>query len=100
MAAMEPYRAAVGATITRYGGRFLTCCGATELIEGGPEPNGCHPRIRRHGRVEALVQFARIPENPAGPGRQLDRPRLHRRRRELGRVRIKQQNAAPTGCSE
>jgi uncharacterized protein (DUF1330 family) len=37
-AAMEPYRAAVGATITQYGGRFLTRGGATELIEGGPEP--------------------------------------------------------------
>jgi uncharacterized protein (DUF1330 family) len=37
-AAMEPYRAAVGATITQYGGRFLVRAGATELIEGGPEP--------------------------------------------------------------
>ena len=37
-AAMEPYRAAVGATITQYGGRFLARAGATELIEGGPEP--------------------------------------------------------------
>jgi uncharacterized protein (DUF1330 family) len=36
--AMEPYRAAVPATITQYGGRFLTRGGATELIEGGPEP--------------------------------------------------------------
>ena len=36
--AMEPYRAAVGATITQYGGRFLARAGATELIEGGPEP--------------------------------------------------------------
>jgi uncharacterized protein (DUF1330 family) len=36
--AMEPYRAAVGATITQYGGRFLVRAGATELIEGGPEP--------------------------------------------------------------
>jgi uncharacterized protein (DUF1330 family) len=36
--AMEPYRAAVGATIERYGGRFLARAGATELIEGGPEP--------------------------------------------------------------
>ena len=32
------YRAAVGATITQYGGRFLVRGGATELIEGGPEP--------------------------------------------------------------
>jgi uncharacterized protein (DUF1330 family) len=36
--AMEPYRAAVPATIAQYGGRFLTRGGATELIEGGPEP--------------------------------------------------------------
>jgi uncharacterized protein (DUF1330 family) len=36
--AMEPYRAAVGATIEQYGGRFLTRGGATELIEGGPAP--------------------------------------------------------------
>jgi uncharacterized protein (DUF1330 family) len=32
------YLAAVNATITQYGGRFLTRGGATELIEGGPEP--------------------------------------------------------------
>ena len=37
-AAMEPYRAAVGATIEQYGGRFLARAGATELIEGRPEP--------------------------------------------------------------
>jgi uncharacterized protein (DUF1330 family) len=37
-AAMEPYRAAVGATLTQYGGRFLARGGATELIEGGPPP--------------------------------------------------------------
>jgi uncharacterized protein (DUF1330 family) len=37
-ARMEPYRAAVPATIAQYGGRFLTRGGATELIEGGPEP--------------------------------------------------------------
>ena len=36
--AMEPYRAAVPATIAQYGGRFLTRGGATELIEGAPEP--------------------------------------------------------------
>ena len=36
--AMEPYRAAVPATIAQYGGRFLTRGGSTELIEGGPEP--------------------------------------------------------------
>ena len=38
MAAMAPYREAVGATLTQYGGRFLVRGGATELIEGGPEP--------------------------------------------------------------
>lgn len=37
-AAMEPYRAAVGATLAQYGGRFLVRGGATELVEGGPEP--------------------------------------------------------------
>ena len=35
---MEPSRAAVGATVEKYGGRFLARAGATELIEGGPEP--------------------------------------------------------------
>jgi len=38
MAAMESYRAAVPATLAQYGGRFLARGGATELIEGGPEP--------------------------------------------------------------
>ena len=37
-AAMEPYRAEVGAAIEQHGGRFLARAGATELIEGGPEP--------------------------------------------------------------
>jgi uncharacterized protein (DUF1330 family) len=37
-AGMEPYRAAVPATIAQYGGRFLVRGGTTELIEGGPEP--------------------------------------------------------------
>jgi uncharacterized protein (DUF1330 family) len=36
--AMRPYREAVEATITQYGGRFLVRGGSTELIEGGPEP--------------------------------------------------------------
>jgi uncharacterized protein (DUF1330 family) len=35
---MEPYRAAVSATIEQHGGRFLARAGKTELIEGGPEP--------------------------------------------------------------
>ena len=38
MEAMAPYREAVGATLTQYGGRFLARGGNTELIEGGPEP--------------------------------------------------------------
>ena len=37
-AAMEPYRAAVPATIAQHGGRYRARGGATELIEGGPEP--------------------------------------------------------------
>jgi uncharacterized protein (DUF1330 family) len=37
-AGMDPYRAAVPATNTQYGGRYLTRGGAAELIEGGPEP--------------------------------------------------------------
>ena len=36
--AMEPYRAAVPATIAQYGGRFLIRGGATQLVEGAPEP--------------------------------------------------------------
>jgi uncharacterized protein (DUF1330 family) len=35
---MAAYRAAVPAKLAQYGGRFLTRGGATELIEGGPEP--------------------------------------------------------------
>ena len=38
LAEYEPYRAAVPATIAQYGGRYLTRGGASELIEGGPEP--------------------------------------------------------------
>jgi uncharacterized protein (DUF1330 family) len=37
-AGYEPYRAAVPATLAQYGGRFLARGGATELVEGGPEP--------------------------------------------------------------
>ena len=36
--AMAAYRAAVPATLAQYGGRFLVRGGATELVEGGPEP--------------------------------------------------------------
>ena len=32
------YGAAVPATIAQYGGRYLTRGGATELVEGGPQP--------------------------------------------------------------
>jgi uncharacterized protein (DUF1330 family) len=38
MEAMAPYREAVGATLEQYGGRFLARGGATELVEGSPEP--------------------------------------------------------------
>ena len=83
-AAMEPYRAAVGTTITQYGGRFLVRAGATELIEGGPgAQTHRHPRIRGQSGVQALVRFPRIPEDPAGPARQLDRTRLRSRGRQL-----------------
>jgi uncharacterized protein (DUF1330 family) len=36
--AMAEYRAAVPATLAQYGGRFVVRGGATELVEGGPEP--------------------------------------------------------------
>ena len=36
--AMANYRAAVPATLAQYGGRFLVRGGASELVEGGPEP--------------------------------------------------------------
>ena len=38
MEAMAGYRAAVPATLAQYGGRFCARGGATELVEGGPEP--------------------------------------------------------------
>jgi uncharacterized protein (DUF1330 family) len=37
-AGLEPYRAGVEDTITKYGGRFIVRAGATKLIEGAPEP--------------------------------------------------------------
>jgi hypothetical protein len=56
--------------------------GGTELVEGGPEPKRIVIlQFPDAAAVQALVQLARIPENPAGPARQLDRPRLCRRRR-------------------
>jgi uncharacterized protein (DUF1330 family) len=36
--AMASYRAAVPGTLAQYGGRFLARGGATELVEGSPEP--------------------------------------------------------------
>jgi len=36
--AMAAYREAVPATLAQYGGRFVVRGGATELVEGGPEP--------------------------------------------------------------
>ena len=38
MDAMAEYRAAVPGTLAQYGGQFLVRGGATELVEGGPEP--------------------------------------------------------------
>jgi uncharacterized protein (DUF1330 family) len=38
MEAMAEYRAAVPATLAQYDGRFLARGGATELVEGEPEP--------------------------------------------------------------
>src|ERR1700681_1691846 len=38
MDAMADYRTAVPATLAQYDGRFLARGGATELVEGGPEP--------------------------------------------------------------
>lgn len=35
---MAPYRDAVSATVERYGGRYLTRGGSSELIEGSPAP--------------------------------------------------------------
>ena len=45
-AAMEPYRAAVSATIEQYGGRFLARAGATELIRRTGAETHRHLRIR------------------------------------------------------
>ena len=45
-AAMQPYRDAVSATVEQYGGRYLVLAGATELIEGGPEPKRASEKWR------------------------------------------------------
>jgi uncharacterized protein (DUF1330 family) len=37
-AGFEPYRVAVPGVLAQYGGRYVTRGGATELIEGGPQP--------------------------------------------------------------
>jgi uncharacterized protein (DUF1330 family) len=37
-AGFEPYRAAVPDVLAQYGGRYVTRGGATELVEGGPQP--------------------------------------------------------------
>lgn len=39
MEAMANYRAAVPATLAQYGGHFIVRGGATELVEGGPQPS-------------------------------------------------------------
>jgi hypothetical protein len=83
-AILDPYRAAVSGTIAQYRDRFLTRGGTTELLEGGPAPKpGRHPRVPRHRGGETLVRLLRVTENTANPGRQLDRPGFHCRRRDL-----------------
>ena len=37
-AGFEAYRVAVPAVLAQYGGRYVTRGGATQLVEGGPEP--------------------------------------------------------------
>ena len=37
-AGFEPYRVAVPAVLEQYGGRYVIRGGATQLVEGGPEP--------------------------------------------------------------
>ena len=59
-AGMEPYRAAVAATLEQYGGRFLTRGGATELIEGGPEPK--RVIILEFADKEAVKRWYNSPE--------------------------------------
>ena len=59
-AGFEPYRAAVPATIAQYGGRYLTRGGATELIEGGPEPK--RVVILEFADAEAIKRWYNSPE--------------------------------------
>jgi uncharacterized protein (DUF1330 family) len=55
-----PYRTAVNATLTQYGGRFLTRGGPTELIEGGPEPK--RVIILEFADKEAVKRWYNSPE--------------------------------------
>ena len=57
---MDPYRAAVPATLEQYGGRFLTRGGATELVEGGPEPK--RVVILEFADKEAVKRWYNSPE--------------------------------------
>ena len=57
---MDPYRAAVPATLEQYGGRFLTRGGAAELIEGGPEPK--RVIILEFADKEAVKRWYNSPE--------------------------------------
>jgi uncharacterized protein (DUF1330 family) len=66
-AAMEPYRAAVPATIEQYGGRFLTRGGSTELIEGGPEPKRIV--ILEFADKAAFKRWYNSPDQKILPGR-------------------------------
>ena len=61
-AAMQPCRAAVSATVEQYGGRYLVLAGATELIEGGPEPK--RVVILEFADTAAFKRWYKIPENP------------------------------------
>jgi uncharacterized protein (DUF1330 family) len=69
-AAMEPYRAAVPATIAQYGGRFLTRGGASELIEGGPGPKRIV--ILEFADNEAVKRWYNSPEYQKIPPMRLD----------------------------
>ena len=57
---MDPYRAAVPATLEQYGGRFLTRGGATELVEGGPESK--RVVILEFADKEAVKRWCNSPE--------------------------------------
>jgi uncharacterized protein (DUF1330 family) len=59
-AGMEPYRAAVGATLAQYGGRLLARGGAAELIEGNPEPKRIV--ILEFADVAAIKRWYNSPE--------------------------------------